>query len=257
MSFVVHTPRSHGTHGLAEKAVCGLLHIQWGTARHASFVRCVLLAIWCVHLIVTPYHIYSDWPAEGLRGFGAMAVVAETPYRGILFDAAVLTGLRVAGIVLCLYLAMSRRGRLLTWVVVVIVYVLDGASKTIGGYANHAQIVPLLGLVACAVCSKVPYQPAADLLVMREDTVNTQSASAASGFVWLVALLVVVPYAFVALNRVVIGGVGVFSGDAMVNYTMAACGAQPQIVCREIGNWLHDDRVATLWRLGFALEPIS
>jgi hypothetical protein len=89
--------------------------------------------------------------------------------------------------------------------------VLDALTKGINGYANHAQIAPLFMLVLLALHTTTRFSWSGR---PRERV----DAAALEGFVWLAGLLLVVPYTYIGLHRLLQGGGALFQGDAIVDY---------------------------------------
>jgi hypothetical protein len=82
-----------------------------------------------------------------------------------------------------------------------IIVVLDLLTKSTNGYANHAQLVPLFVLLVFGFFGGRRYLP-----------------SRSAQVVWLASLMLIIPYTYIAMNRLIEGGPRLFLGDALLDY---------------------------------------
>jgi hypothetical protein len=189
-------------------------------------VRTVVLAIWLAIVAITPYGYYAQLPTEMSAGYGlGRLFLGDHSLKAVLLSYPVLMALKWGAMAACvLAILFPNRGRWLTPVVLAFVVVLDNLTKSFNGYVNHAQLVPLFILVVFAVFGGRRYLPS---LGFRGDPPGVpEIATVAEGstvvpyrsVLWLAALMLIIPYTFIALNRFLVGGVDVFHGDALLDY---------------------------------------
>ena len=189
---------------------------QWGTHQHVTAVRLVVLAIWLAIVAITPYGDYARLPPEMSAGYGLGRLLLAGPaLKAFFFSTPVLMALKVSAMAACaLAIVFPNRGRWLTPVVLVLVVVLDSLTKSLNGYINHAQLVPLCILLVFAVFGGRRNLPTLGFSAKA----NGAPAGASAAVVWLAALMIIVPYTFIAMNRLIVGGLEVFHGDALLDY---------------------------------------
>jgi len=201
----------------------------WGTKQHASAVRLAVLGIWLMIVASTPYEQYARFPAGMSAGFGlGRLLLGHETLKSFFFSSPVLLALKWSAIVSCLLaILLPNRWRWLTPVVFVNILVLDLLTKAINGFANHAQLGPLFVLLVFAVFSDRDYLPlirfrdAADAVPARDPPSRPPGGTAESGYasvVWLAGLMLIIPYTYIALNRLLQGGTELFLGDALLDY---------------------------------------
>lgn len=194
---------------------------EWGSRQHATALRAVLLAIWLAIVAITPYGSYAKFPLEMSAGYGlGRVLLGGHVLKAFFFSQPVLLGLKWSAMAACvLAILFPNRARWLTPVVLGLVVVLDSLTRSLNGYINHAQLVPLFVLLVFAVFGGRRYLPTLGFGADTEasaDGGGTQPRYAA--VVWLAALLIVIPYTFIAMNRLIVGGFQVFRGDALLDY---------------------------------------
>ena len=237
-----------------------------GAIAHTSLVRFVALAIWCVIIAATPYESYGLFPREMLSAFGAGHVLLWFPLlTAIVLATPTLVAVKWLGVFTCAAAALKPRWRVVTAVALGAVLLLDLLTKSIGGYVNHAQFAPIM-VVAVFValrprdCVSLPEllrwhkprpvgQPGSGphASESREDA-SGESCEAA---LWLAALTVVLPYTYVAVNRLLTGGLAVFFSDAIIDYSRVACSNSPTLLCQTALEGTSNPIVAALLRTGF------
>jgi hypothetical protein len=163
------------------------------------------------------------------EGYGLGRLLLGWPgIKAFLFSFPVLTALKWSAIAACaLSILFPNRCRWLTPVAFGLVVVLDALTKSLNGYINHSQLVPLFMLLVFAVFGGRRYLP---VLGFRDDSEAPESAPTAQtgsgtvpmpgyrAVVWLSGLMLIIPYTFIAINRLIVGGVQVFRGDALLDY---------------------------------------
>ena len=201
---------------------------QWGTRQHASAVRMAVLGIWLVIVANTPYGYYAQLPTDMIAGRGlGRLLLGDDALRSFFFSYPVLTTLKWGAILGCL-LAILRpnRWRWLTPLVCVCILVLDLSTRSINGYANHAQFVPLFVLLVFALFGGRCYPPiiglraGTDTLRPPDPSGRHPGGTIESGYapvVWLASLMLIIPYTYIALNRLLEGGMELFLGDALLD----------------------------------------
>jgi hypothetical protein len=201
----------------------------WGGVVHASVVRLAVLAIWLVIVAATPYHVLAAFASTPSSSFGlghVLFLVEGARLRLLSENTLVL--LKAGALLGILWAMVSTRGsRIVVPLIFVVVVLLDTAVKSVGGFANHAQVVPLLALGALAVYSGRRYISVVALVrgsrsQNRLEEGRVRAGEDVSGVVATVAVIVVLPYTYIGLQRLLVGGATLFSGDALMQYLSAA-----------------------------------
>jgi hypothetical protein len=219
----------------------------WGGPRHASVIRLTILGIWIVILAGTPYAAFSTLPKDFAQPYGVGRALISTGLQNIIFTHAVLLSLKGLALVGCIVLFVGVRfSRGLTPVLFVVVLILDSVTKSVGGFANHAQIGALFGLGLLALYSAEPFLTPFEL-ARREQSVPRPRLK---DFVWLSALIVVIPYTLIAFNRLK-GGVEIFRGDALLYYIGTMSNS-----FESIGIWKFMPRLIGVVKLGFFVTTL-
>jgi hypothetical protein len=124
--------------------------------------------------------------------------------------AAVLT-LQVTGLLFCLLCVFGARPWhpiALTTVVLILWH--DGALKSIQGYVNHAQLVPLFAAFLLA------FSPAADAFSLGRPRRVRSGAWTYGGALVAIAFIVALTYTFIGIRRLVHGAWGVFTDGTIL-----------------------------------------
>ena len=186
----------------------------------------MVLAVWLAIVTITPYGSYARFPADMSAGYGLGRLLLGAPaLKAVLLSYPMLMALKWGAMAACvLAILFPNRCRWLTPVVLAFVLVLDNLTKSFNGYVNHAQLVPLFILLVFAVFDARRYLPTlgfhADPPGEPEVTVVAASATAVPyvPVVWLAGLMLIIPYTFIGMNRLLVGGFDVFQGDALIDY---------------------------------------
>jgi len=200
-------------------------------------IRATVLCIWAVVVLMTPYGNYARLPEELGAGQGIGRLLLDVDWlRGVLWSGRTLTILKWTTVAACLgALVAGRRARWLMPLVVALVLTLDAVTKSLTGYANHAQVAPLVVL---------------GLVTLFDDERAERAA------VWLVRFALVVPYTFIGLHRLLEGGLALYLGDALPHY-IAQNSAGYSYYGFTIGLRLSDGPIVlALLKAGFAIMTL-
>ena len=96
------------------------------------------------------------------------------------------------------------------WGALICALQLDSVAKSSGGFANHAQTLPLILLALVAISP------------LLEDRRKPPLSTTSSDFVALAAIGAILPYSYIGLQRVLSGGWEMFTGDVLLQYLSAA-----------------------------------
>lgn len=201
--------------------------VGWGQIAHLSTIRLAVLFIWIVTVAKTPYESYAHLPPG--EGFGVGRLLLAWPVgQELLFDPTILISLQTVALLTLSFAAVIHRWWI-TPMAFCIVILLDVVSKSVGGFANHAATVPLLALGLFSLFAKLPFLGAQELATLPRrrfvECRRFESAPPAAihmGLLSLLQLAVVLPYSFVGLERILQGGLSLFSGTALLQYLSAA-----------------------------------
>ena len=196
----------------------------WGGTVHVSVVRNAVALTWLIIGIFVPLEAYSHFDESLFKGFGIGAVLlADDSVRSILTSQTTLLLVRLGLVLTCAWtLATGRLQRQAGIALIVFAVFFDSVIKGIGGFANHAQTVPLLVL---GVVMIVPQGKCLSLLQLTRLQTSVPVDSRAQGgnrlALTLASLAVLLPYSFMGLERVVVGGSQMFVGDVLLRYLAA------------------------------------
>jgi hypothetical protein len=180
-----------------------------GSAEHLRAVRIAVLLIWLVIVLKTPYEAYASLPEGVVEGVGVGRMLFAFDGIGdLLFSASMLAFLRW-GTCAAIVFALLWPVKVLLLVVCVNVFVLDLATKAISAYPNHAQFTVLIALFVVATLASAETGP---------PTVRSLSRRRREGVIWLLAVLIILPYTFIGIHRLREGGIALFVGDALPQY---------------------------------------
>ena len=202
---------------------------QWGTREHATAVRMTVLIIWMVIVAIMPYGHYARFPDGMIAGYGlGRLLLGADPIRRFLFSPPVLLALKWGVLVGCaLAILYPNRCRWLTPVVALFIVILDQLTKSLNGFINHGQIGPLFVLLVFAVFGGRHYLPTLGFGPAPDPQESAWAPPAGTRgpaaypytpVVWLAALMLIIPYTFIGINRFRQGGLELFQGDALLDY---------------------------------------
>jgi hypothetical protein len=214
-------------------------------------VRRVVLLIWATILVLTPYERLAALPPLTFDDVGVLAPFVGQPLgSSALVRHDVLLFLRVSGL-LALGIAACARGRAVRCashsVAFASVLVLDSVAKSVGGYVNHAQAVPLivLGIVTAGEAfDAMDWLWRSDANERR--TRRPRVRSTPQLVAWASGVTIVIAYTFTGVNRIVSGGGAVLGGEAILTqmvlashqYSAFGFHVAPHVVDTAWGRWL-------------------
>jgi hypothetical protein len=201
---------------------------RWGGLVHASVIRLPILTIWLVIVGCTPYTAYTAFsPAIASRYGIGHVVFASEQVRTLLLSSTVLFMLKSLALTGILFGMISTRASTVVMPLILsTVIALDTVSKSIGGFANHAQVVPLIALGVMVAFCRRPYLSAVDLVRFWDSSGGVTRADCSShvhgGVVSTIALVIIMPHMFIGIERLLVGGLDMFTGDVLIQYLSAA-----------------------------------
>lgn len=223
--------------------------------RQVSTVRIATLVIWLVILIRTPYTALSYLPEGYSQPLGLARRLLGDRITQFLFQYECLLALQVLGVLSCAALLLCPRGcRAAVFPALGSIAVLDCLTKSVSGFANHAQILAFLLLCICAVYWDLPYSRGLQGTVTRGDGGVTDHEWAT--VLWLCQLAAIVPYTLIALHRLRTGGVALFQGDTIVNYVMSNSQAQSSYGFTAFGVLAQSTWVKVALKTGFVVTTL-
>jgi hypothetical protein len=175
---------------------------RWGSPQHAYAVRAAVLGLWLAIAASSHYGTYARLPHDMIIGRGLGRLLLGRPaLKSFFLSYQVLVTLKWSAVLGCAVAILKPRSWLwVTPATCAIIVVLDLLTKSTNGYANHAQLVPLFVLLVFGFFGGRRYLP-------------SQSAKV----VWLASLMLIIPYTFIAMNRLIDGGPKLFLGDALLD----------------------------------------
>ena len=208
-----------------------MLHLPWHIARQsrhaqsvpfrAGVLRTAILGIWLVIVIATPYSVHAMLPAGLADGWGLHSfLIGHENTAALVRSEVVIRCLQYSTILFCIALLVApTRTRWLMPLLCAQVLVLDGLTKSLNGYVNHAQLAALLILCIFGAYANVPLER-----MWKRPLVASGSRYDAdyAAILWLARLVVVIPYTYIGVNRVLTGGVGILFDDTIIQFVERA-----------------------------------
>jgi hypothetical protein len=187
------------------------------------------VSIWLVLLFGAPFGFYSTLPALALEGYGIGRPILEHELiRSLALNPSFLEASRWSTLVFCTVAILMPGRRWPLVLVFVQVLALEAITKSIGGYVNHAQFLPMYSLAVIALfgqvkCLSLPqcirdgvraWHQRNEMTLTERTAVSVTGTShderrRAMSVLWLISLGFIIPYTFVGLNRFVEGGLTV------------------------------------------------
>lgn len=153
---------------------------------HTEVIRCVVLSIWFVNVLATPLGSYAALLPDPLPDIMVLQLVSQLDGDHLMRSSAVLSIFKYLLMVMLVAASVTRSSAILV-AATFLVYVHESVCKSIGGYLNHAQVVPLIML---------------SLLTLQAVSVANDSAKKEQEWlVWLCRITVVIPYFYTGLER--------------------------------------------------------
>jgi len=176
--------------------------------------RIVVFAIWFFHVLRTPVELFAELPFELFTARGVIRAIPDSAFEAFFSNAPLLLAFKGGLLVGCLLLVLGVRPfRPIAVPVVVSLLLFDGMTKGFNAWVNHGQMGILFGAVLLCLF------PAADALSVRGRRTEGASPPAVyAGGVIAVAAFLAAAYTFIGTHRVVHGGFGIFTGDAITTY---------------------------------------
>ena len=190
--------------------------------RRAARIQRTVLLVWLATALLTPIEDYAVMPHGAFSGFGVWRIILRSPTLNdwLLYPPTLLT-VKWSAAFGCLLGLWPRSPRWIMWLNVITVCTLDGLSKAMQGYTNHAQFVPLFVLLVTAVMCPLTLgakrrHKRSDKRIMSLSSERNDTCGQAHDTCRLAALSIIVPYTFVGITRCLEGGPALFAGDSLV-----------------------------------------
>lgn len=181
-------------------------------ALRLGFGRILVFGIWMVSVVTTPVTLYSELPREIFHPPGALMLFPDAFWDLFLSPAVLLgfQGILVMGCAACA--AGVRPFRPIALGTVVLLILFDGLMKGWGGFINHAQMGILYGAILLSMF------PSSDQLSVYKKIYKKESSYVYHAGILSTAGLFTFAYAFIGTRRIVVGGLEIFTGDAILTH---------------------------------------
>jgi hypothetical protein len=187
------------------------------TLRHVSIIRCVVILVWIVRALSVPSHELAALCGLPLIAVGPVGwIVASDVVQVACVNVQLLSLLTYATCVVGVYALVSGAPRWPVWLFVVGVVLLDALHKAVAGVPYHGQVLPLLILFVIAAYPRIPFLSVTEM--WRRRSRETSPCDSASECIYVCAIVVVVPYSLIGIERLVISGIDLFRSDALLEY---------------------------------------
>jgi hypothetical protein len=186
------------------------LHIS-ASAQVLGLARIVVYSAWA-WILLRPLEALSDLPRAWFMPMGPMGSLPDALWD-FLLQRHTLLALRLTALVLCILLAAGARPfRPLAFLCAALLLVFDFSNKAFLNYVNHAQAAFLY------VAWILPFFPAADGMSLFRSRLPSRPAGSTfyAAPMVLAALALAVPYTLLGIRRLLLGGLEIFTGDAIL-----------------------------------------
>jgi hypothetical protein len=183
-------------------------------AADLAVLRVAVFVTWLAVVARTPLDLYPDIPAELFEPRGVMRLL---PTEALLAAPTALLTLKVLAVAGCALCVLGIRPFPAVAVPTVsLLVVFDGATKSLGLYANHDLAALLF------VAMLVSFFPAGDAIsVMGRRRDAPPSSDLYGAALQLSVLVLALTYALAGFRRLITGGVEVFATDSIVLWLVA------------------------------------
>lgn len=226
------------------------MRFSWGSPAHYRALRNLVVLMWVVRALATPYSDFAGFFPHATAGFGLGTLFVAAPIGPLLFQGEVLNGLRWLVVGLGAVLVMARNiPRWAHFIFLIAIVTLDSVSRSIGSYASHAQVIPLL-LLGMVVLTWKHSDRGASLESEYSPDLNRVRRNSYTRC-WYAMAIVSIVYGFIGIERLSAGGIGLFRSPALYEYiadSSAGGDALPQ--------WLWRNLDANVLSAGFALTTV-
>ncbi|HYI61789.1 MAG TPA: hypothetical protein VEW93_08300 [Acidimicrobiales bacterium] len=214
-------------------------------APHLAVLRVTVFGIWFVTVAQLRVRQFATIPPELVQPPGLLRAL---PLEELLARPNLLQVLQVVALVGCtLAVAGVRPFPVVALPTVAVLFVLDGAMKSVGGFTNHAQTAVLYAAGILAVF------PAADAWsVARRPAPDRRSPWLHRAPLVLSTLVITTAYTMIGLRRLVDGGLSLVTGASVETWLVSRS--------LEYGRYPFDDGLLVLehrWLLGLAVAGMA
>lgn len=226
--------------------------------RLAIRLRTCTLLIWIILISRQSPDLLPAFRPDPGDGFGLVGILAShTLAADIVYRPGFVAAIRAVSIAFCLLALLRPSSSTILRLTATLVVTWDSLNKSVGGYANHAQFLPLALLVIFAIHPVGPNR----WFLQRASEVDGRYGNNMSGSaplvtaLWQASLCVVLPYTYVGLNRLLDGGIGILRPDAIATHMRLACMGMPSDTCVWL-NRLPADPYRSLFAAGFVMVTL-
>jgi hypothetical protein len=231
----------HTRHVTDGSASSGQLHEGAGPGV-LRVVRGTVFGLWAAFVAVTPLHLWAELPTWAFSPSGVLRVVPEELWPPLL-EPTVLHGFRFFLGALLAWCAVARapsRALLLPAALGVVAF--HGLLVSWSGYIYHTQI----NLMTVAM-----------FLAVIDHRGAIERSERAGSSLFLAAILVSLTYFLIGVNRFLVGGLEVFTGDALPLYMIVRT-VEPGTHSFQISYWLLQYTwILPFLKIGFFLTTVA
>jgi hypothetical protein len=173
-----------------------------------AIARIAVFGVWFVSIVRTPMGRFPAVPEVFIE---PPAILSFLPATTLLTNHAAVLTLQITGLLFCLLCVFGARPwRPIALTAVVLILWHDGALKSIQGYVNHAQLVPLFAAFLLA------FSPAADAFSLGRPRRLRSGTWTYGGPLVALAFIMALTYTFIGIRRLVHGAWGVFTDGTIL-----------------------------------------
>ncbi|TYP95322.1 hypothetical protein LX73_0620 [Fodinibius salinus] len=184
--------------------------------RDLGILRFTVFAIWLVIVFCTPLTNYALLPPEIFEPWGVFNIIFSDPtslVTQVTLSHTFLLSLKIIIIIGCLLcMAGIRPFRWIAIPTVVLLLLAEGIVKGFNGYINHAELIPLYTAAIVSV------SPSSDQFTILYNPIQNKLKTNYTFPIFVAALVFLLSYSFVGINRFMSVGLEIFQTDALRNY---------------------------------------
>jgi hypothetical protein len=178
-----------------------------------GLIRVGVFTIWLILIINSPTPQYAYLPASSFEPWGIYRLLFDIFSNEILLSLQFLTGLKVALIICCVACLIGLRPwKVLAIITTILLFIHDGIVQSFYGFANHAQ----LGIQFCTII--LTLFPSADAWSICGPSDSKYGRKQYKAGLLVLTVTLCLPYMFIGTNRILYGGIDLFTGDSILHY---------------------------------------
>lgn len=224
-----------------------------------SIIRNLLLCIWIFLIAMAPLQNLAYLPLENIEPWGIGKILFIIPeLKSLIYTEFFLFFIKILTIILCICSLFFTKQKWLFLITVFSIFIIDIILKSHNGFINHAQMASLYMLIIFAIFPNIKILSINELL--RKNQKITSNSIEYSDFLYLLKLVIIIPYSMLGFERIVFGGLfngfTLFYGDALEKYILKTSYTHAKYTFNFFPDLYEIPTFATLLNIGFLIVTL-